>query len=668
MLTINPNAKSASKNSPEKPESEWLTHRVAAIAVFVIAFVLYTNTLQHGFVMDDTGVLEQNAFVQKGIAGIPDIFINRTWEGHKQIDKTVMDFPIYRPLSLAFFAFEYEFFGLKPFGYHLMQVLYYGLLCALLYRLFAAFKLPNGRIVALVAATLFAAHPLHTEVVANIKSRDELLCLLFCVLSLYTLLKSFEEQRARPLFWRNVGFLAYLLALFCKESALTMLAVMPLTLYFFCKNIQIKQIVLPFVVYCTAAGVVLLIRMWVLTDAQNVYEFTYLDNPVLLAKSHSESIGTRLWALSEHLRLLVIPQPLVSSYYFDAIPIVSFTHWRSLLAVALYGGVVVVAIMGLMSKKPFSYCAAFFLLTLSLYSNTFYTLNNLLGERWLFVPSVAFCLTLALGGAFWAEKKRKAGADSVDAGFYYIVPALLLMFYIPQTVGRNADWKSAETLFTKDAETSPRNCLLQLNAAKTQLAKAQNEGQTDALPAAIMYFKRCLAIEPYMTEARFKLAQAYLISGKLDSATTEFEALKNKKYKNAPKEAALFLAFCYNRQNTPTRSSTQAMSLLKAMQPADWAFDPLLYNQEMGVAAHALKDYATAATSYEKAIADPSADSEDMQFLLTNLGHCYTSLDLTKAYIAYKKALKYAPQDALLQSYVNQAAVRLQNAAKQIKK
>ncbi|TAF34268.1 MAG: DUF1736 domain-containing protein [Cytophagales bacterium] len=648
MLDINPNLATTRPHTSEK--KLWLRHRTACVVIFIFSFVLYVNTLQHGFVLDDVGVLEQNAFVQKGVAGIGDIFANRTWEGHKLVNKTVLDFPIYRPLSLAFFAVEYEFFGLNPQGYHFLQVLFYAVLCAVVYLFLTTLHLPHAQVWALVGTVLFAAHPVHTEVVANIKSRDELLCMLFSISSLYCLLRAYNVPTNRQVFWKSLGFVTYLLALFSKETALTMLAVMPLTLFFFVKEIKIKDLLIPFAVYSASAAFVLVIRQIVLSDGQSVYEFTYLDNPVFLAKSLSENIGTRLWALSEHLRLLLWPHPLVCGYNFDAIPLVGMTHWRSVLAILLYAGIAAVFLFGTVKKNLWAYCAGFFLLTLSLYSNTFYTLNNLLGERWLFTPSLAVCMFFATAGVWFANKK--VGASNQNFNIYCLLPLVLLLFYVPKVFSRNADWKNAHTLFVTDAEESPRNCLLQLNAAKALLA--QTETDEEAVPKAIYYFRKSLSIDPSLTEAQFKLGQSYMLRGQLDSASMCLEALKNGKYKNVPKEAPLFLAFCYNRLNTAQRNNSKAMELLKTLKPDDWAFDPMFYHQEFAVAAHALKDYETAILSYEKAIADPSAGSDDMQFLLTNLGHCYRSKDYLKSLNSYRKALKYAPEDPQLKTLVQE--------------
>ena len=97
------------------------------------------------------------------------------------------------------FALEIQLFGNRPHVHHAVNIALFAACAALLCLLVLALLVPPGaprpepapapaRVVALVTALLFAAHPIHTEVVANLKSRDELLCLFFILLMLHLLI------------------------------------------------------------------------------------------------------------------------------------------------------------------------------------------------------------------------------------------------------------------------------------------------------------------------------------------------------------------------------------------------------------------------------------------------------------------------------------------------
>src|SRR5262245_18156818 len=163
-----------------------------------LAFVLYGNTVGHRYALDDTVVLTRNAYVKAGLAGLPDIFTHDALAGTEILSHTgLTEGGRYRPLSMAMFAVEYQLFGLSPGPSHLINVLLFGLTGAALFALFR--RLPLERAsgpwpwLATAATLLFLAHPIHTEVVANIKGRDELLALLLSLAAFHAALTAVER-------------------------------------------------------------------------------------------------------------------------------------------------------------------------------------------------------------------------------------------------------------------------------------------------------------------------------------------------------------------------------------------------------------------------------------------------------------------------------------------
>jgi hypothetical protein len=144
---------------------------------------LYLNTIGHDFTIDDGTVIGNNRFTKEGIAGLPDIFSEAYRAGFWEREEG-----LYRPLSVALFALEWEFFPDNPKPGHIINILLYalsaGLLCLVLFRLLKQ----QHPLIPLTAALLWTVHPLHTEVAANIKSGDELLAFLFGLSGLLLLL------------------------------------------------------------------------------------------------------------------------------------------------------------------------------------------------------------------------------------------------------------------------------------------------------------------------------------------------------------------------------------------------------------------------------------------------------------------------------------------------
>ena len=204
-----------------------------ALISAIFGLCLYLNTVGHEYVLDDVGTVTGNPNVMQGIKGIPRILTVDMWHFEN------LNLGYYRPLSLITFALEYQFFPNNPHASHWGNVVLYGVtgffLCLLLMSLFKHFH----PVFAFIITLLFLAHPIHTEVVANIKSRDEILAFLNVVIALYFLLRAYASPKASARLLVASGIFFYL-ALLSKESAMAGLLTAPLLLYFG-SNSTLKQ-------------------------------------------------------------------------------------------------------------------------------------------------------------------------------------------------------------------------------------------------------------------------------------------------------------------------------------------------------------------------------------------------------------------------------------------
>ena len=108
--------------------------------VFVFGFLLYANTLGHDFTQDDAIVIYDNMYTTQGVKGIGGLFSKDTFFGFfKEEGKAnLVSGGRYRPFTPAMFAMEYEIAGKNPWLGHLINILLYGLLCLMVYRLFVS--------------------------------------------------------------------------------------------------------------------------------------------------------------------------------------------------------------------------------------------------------------------------------------------------------------------------------------------------------------------------------------------------------------------------------------------------------------------------------------------------------------------------------------------------
>ncbi len=186
---------------------------VYSIFLFVSAIALYTNTLKNSFAIDDEEVILKNSYVQKGFAGIPAILATPHLHGYSTLPNET-----YRPLSLVFFAIEHQFFGLQPFIGHLMNILFFGLCVVVLFQFLIRLCGKEKIQIALIASLIFCVHPIHTEVVANIKSFDSLLCFFFAIISLI-LFDEYSKASANKFLFLSA--IAMFLSLISKEDSIT---------------------------------------------------------------------------------------------------------------------------------------------------------------------------------------------------------------------------------------------------------------------------------------------------------------------------------------------------------------------------------------------------------------------------------------------------------------
>ncbi|MFA4852260.1 MAG: hypothetical protein WC599_07050, partial [Bacteroidales bacterium] len=172
-------------------------HNLPVYFLFGFALLLYANSLFNQYALDDRLMITENQFTKKGFNGIGDILSTDSFVGFFGKQKNLVAGGRYRPLSHITFAIEYALFGFNPFIGHLINILLYAFSCLLVYK--ALLKLfPSGNkhwylTIPFIATMLFIAHPIHTEVVANIKGRDEILSLLGSFGALYFILKYIEK-------------------------------------------------------------------------------------------------------------------------------------------------------------------------------------------------------------------------------------------------------------------------------------------------------------------------------------------------------------------------------------------------------------------------------------------------------------------------------------------
>lgn len=199
----------------------WQGKKLYAIIIFAFSALLYFNSVFNDYNMDDELVTQNHRLTAKGISAIPEIFSSPYYE-----DKAGYKYE-YRPIVLVSFAIEHSLFGEHAWISHLINVLLYALLCLLLFKVLHKLLQQYSIVFPFLITLLFAAYPLHTEVVASIKNRDEILALIFGLLSLYF---SWQFAVKKAAVYLPLSCLFFLLGILSKTTAITFVLLIPVAL------------------------------------------------------------------------------------------------------------------------------------------------------------------------------------------------------------------------------------------------------------------------------------------------------------------------------------------------------------------------------------------------------------------------------------------------------
>lgn len=423
----------------------------------IASAVFYFNILQNDVALDDVMVLSENTYVKDGIGGWWDILSHDSFYGSTMKPATQLSWR-YRPLSLLLFALIYEFSGPQWEVFHALSILLYACCCWRIFCFFKSVIFPDKHGIALAGALFFLILPVHTEVVANIKSCDELLALLFTTLCLEQIGKTNPEGKLRSYFPALIWFI---LALFAKESAITTAALIPLFLFVRGMSVLVSlQKSIPFVL----AGIGFVALRVSISSIPETSALLTTD-PYLLATS-GQKIATVLFVLFEYLRLMVWPIPLIFDYSYNHIPYKNLSDGVVIFSLFIHVLLLAIGVWQTMKKRWLGVFILAYLSGIILLSNLFVNVGPILAERFLFSPGL-FLLGAVLIGIGNALPKRAE----------IILLVLLLVAAIPSwsiTVNRTKEWKDNYTLYTADVNKAPNSFRTQAFYAMVSAAAAEN--------------------------------------------------------------------------------------------------------------------------------------------------------------------------------------------------
>jgi tetratricopeptide (TPR) repeat protein len=425
-------------------------HKNIFYTFLVLVFVFYGNSLKNKYALDDDYVTVTNFpvkgkdyvpnhnLVSKGFGGIVKIWKSRyAHDSEGSFD--------YRPLVTTTFAIEYAIFGQNPFVSHLINILFYFICVWILFCLIL--KLLNDHehklALAFFCSLLFLIHPIHTEVVNNLKCRDELLSFMFGFIALWYSLDAYRKPNFKNIIL-IVVFLA--LALLSKKTAMLFFAIIPLCLMFFRKlNIKHAFILLFLLVFTNY--LIPLIKSNIVTE-KTVRHFYHFENPLytdVVPLFQKLIIGVKTFGF--YVSFSILPYPF-RNYYgantFDLSATLNIYFFIALIFLAVCAYYILKFKHKLLLFATMLFCGS-----ILPFLNLTTPAPGVLAERFAFCASVGFCLLLAIPLIHYLKNFQfKNMSQFLSKPLVYLLPVMFVC--MAYTWNRNSHWHDKVYLFEHD--------------------------------------------------------------------------------------------------------------------------------------------------------------------------------------------------------------------------
>ena len=518
------------------------SEKIRLLVLILAIVVAYADTLTLHYASDDRMIIFENDYTLKGFKGIPEVMTKDAFTGFFGDSKTLVAGGRYRPLSQITFILEYELFGGSihdKVGFHqcpeneqlfsdsILPVMQHGgnlilfiLLCISIYAvlklLFPKFENEKWYFsVPFLATLLFALHPLHTEAVANIKGRDEIMSMLGAMLALYASLRFVSD---RKWWWLLLSFAAMLFGIFSKENAITFLAVVPLSLWFVEAPKKRGDYLLTLLPLVVATGLFLAARTHALGGMMNQSTSDLILNNPFVHSTKAQTVATVILTWGIYLRLMLFPHPLTHDYYPHQIEITNFANPVVLLTCLIVIGLIVFALLTLKKKNVASYGILFFIITFSITSNLLFNVGTFMNERFLFTSLLGFTLIVA----FLIQKLQKT---TVSGKVMTVSIILLCLLYGGRTAARNLVWHDDITLFTTDVKTSKKSIKCNVSAGGSYLKLYDQTGKKKYLKLAEEYLLQAFKLGSNTAESYSLLGKMYFMKEDYDRARQCYEII-----------------------------------------------------------------------------------------------------------------------------------------------
>lgn len=433
-------------------------HYGTLLFIFLSAALVHSPGLFNGYILnwDDSSYILNNPFLK-----------DFSWQGFVAIFTNTY-FKNYHPLTTLTYWLQYNLISTAPWHFHLINILLHASSAVVLYRLINAL-FSSGRM-ALLVAMLFAVHPMHTESVAWVSERKDVLYLFFYLSALSSFVQFKKQKSQRRHMFRVLIF--FILSLLSKPAAITLpfaLALVDshLSQRTFIQSLkQIKWMLLPVAVILLVVVVLQLPEDF--TD--KISGMLFLQG--ILTTSYSFAFYTLMSAL-----------PIGQSAY----------HPMPEGAILLLSPLVMLLLIWVLYQfskqhKVLAFGVLFFLLHILLYLKFLPLGDVVMAERYTYAAYIGLYILMAYYICRLLDR-----AITFKRMIYTTVAFLFIALSI-QSAHRTTCWSDGVTLFSKAIELYP-------TSYKVYAIRANGYEKVGKLMHAYDDYSRCIVLNPYYAKA-----------------------------------------------------------------------------------------------------------------------------------------------------------------------
>lgn len=339
------------------------------------------------------------------------------------------------------------------------------------------------------------------------------------------------------------------------------------------------------------------IRISVLDSITFKEKIIIMNNGLMAAKTMGEMLATNFVILGKYIWLLLFPVNLTWDYSYAQVPIVSFSNWKALLSLVIYLAMGAYVMLRFKNKDIYVFSILFYLITLFLSSNLVVKIGATMGERFLFVPSLGFCIATVLV----VLKVLKVDLSALNWANKSTVFALfggVLLLYGFKTVDRNKAWKNNFELFSEGIKVSTNSARAHFAVGSEQRVLGENEPdpvkRNEHYKISIAEYYNGIAIYPDDAEVWYNLGVTYYNMGDTANARKVYtRALELRPTYNMALNNTGVIYFNQKKYD-------KAMECFTKILETDTAFNDAYGN--IGAVHHNKGEYQLAAKFYEKAL------------------------------------------------------------------